>query len=387
MNNNTHGHFFKDQEPVRRINKYLLIVLGVAFFCSALILIFALQFEQIFPRYQAVDFKLHEPAPYDLISDRDILWVDEVKTEHRREEAARQAPTVFEINEEITRVALEKFTTYKNYLLSKKAGDVDPKKELLFHNLGLGSLLDKTTTDALLALAPEQLADLMSRTEMLLLEAMNNGIFSFEGVDQNLFDIKRVEVAREIAGSTISSERPLDEIITGKSLPTWVFNKTATMTLSTRERELTALLVAVFAEENCAYDPVATLQNRKNAEEAVQPVREILRAGFPIVGKGQVLTPELTSKVSAYRKNAVTATANKIISTLLFLAIIFATGVFLLGKTLSGKLYTKGEVFFLLLLVGIFLLAGVLLYRLLPLDGRYPLSLLLPTAASAVLVT
>src|SRR3972149_1526458 len=199
---NKHIPLFQDQEPVRKINKFVLILLGVTFLCSALVVIFALQFEQIFPRYDFQEFRLLEQAPYELLPQRDILWVDEEKTAPKRSAIDKESPMIFRYDDEKTRLIIEKYRTLEEYINAKKNNTIEPKKELLYKNLGLNTIIDDKLSSAILEMNPEELDEIFAMTELLLLEAVNNGVFSFSGVARDLFNIQRVEIARETAGRT-----------------------------------------------------------------------------------------------------------------------------------------------------------------------------------------
>jgi putative nucleotidyltransferase with HDIG domain len=380
-------HFFREEEPLQRDSRFIRIFLGVSFLGAALIVVFALQFERIFPRYNIADFKLLAPAPYQVIPARDIVFEDEARTAKKRDEAEQAALLVFQFDNNKTRVVFEKSTAFKEYISAKRKNAIDAKKELLYQNRGVTTLISEETLALFQGLGEQEFDEAMARSETLLLELMNNGVFSFSGIDRDPFDIKTVQINREAENKTITSEKSLAEIITRQSLPTWLENKLMPLKLSGTQKECVRTLVLALADENCRFDLATTAQNRKKARESVLPVQDILQKNFPIVGKGQAITSDLYAKLVVFWKNSETDAVSRITSTLLFLALIFLTGLFLLGKTLSGRIYPRGELLFLVIMGLIYLILSILIFRTLPLEGKFPLTVLLPTAAIAVITT
>ena len=384
---NKESHFFKDHEPVQRLDKYILLSLLISLLASILVVVFALQFEQIFSRYNFDDYILGQSAPADLIANQDILWLDEERTEKKRQEQEQAAPVVFRYDEEKTNTVLQKFEALTEYLWAKKKNNLEPKKELLYQNLGLNSLIPEKDYRLLLHLTDEELESLLLTAKSLLFEMMNNGIFSFAGVDRDIFKIQVVEMLRQTAGKTISNERLLDEIITHKSLSVWLNEKLSLLKLREVEARLLNSLLVSLATENCFFDLTASMLNRKKARESVAPVQEIIRKNYPIISKGQEVTPELLSKLKAFRSSLLANTANKIISTLLFLLVIYVLALLLFSKIFFAKLPSRGQALLLVILQFFYLVLCVVIFRLLPPNTNLPLALFLPTATLTVLVT
>ncbi len=381
-------HFFTSREPAPRENTFTLAALAAAFVCAALIVIFALQFEQIFPRYNIADFKPAGTAPYELVPEHDIIWVDEEKTTEKRDEAERGAFPVFQYDDEKTGLILKKFEILRDFITVRRAnGHDDPVKGVRHQNLGVTKLLSAQSFAALLALTPDDLRQILENSQAVLIEALNNGILSWAGIDRDPVSLAAVAIIRGAGGTKIVGEKSIDEIITLQSLPLWIENRLRTLKESERGKEFVRTIVLALADENIHFNQAATALNRRQARENVTPVREVIRKNFPIVGKGQTISAESYSKLLAFRKAAETEMANRIVSTILFLAIIFLTAAFLMGRTFSGRLLTRGETLFCIALGILYLALSVVVYRLIPLGGDFPVSLFLPTAMVTVIAT
>ncbi len=362
-------------------------MLGAAFLASTLIVVFALQFDRLFPRYNLADFRPAETAPYDIVPERDFVWVDQEKTAERKDEAERTAPPVFQYNEDATTLVLDKFRNLKEYLAAKKGNGTDSKTVRLHQNLGTDKLLGERTAAALLALPAPDLADTLDKSEALLLEALNTGIVSLKGVDRDPAGLKAIVIARGAGATRIVNERTLDEVITLQSLPTWLDDKLAALKTNGREKVNISNIVLALAAENVRFNSAATAAARKKARDAVPPVQEIVRKNFPLISKGETVSPEDYSKLVAFIQSNAANLAYRVSGTLLFLVLIFLTGVFLLGSTLAKRAYTRGETLFLILLGVLYLALAVIVLRIIPAESDYPLSLFLPTAMVAVLAT
>jgi putative nucleotidyltransferase with HDIG domain len=379
--------FLKKPVALLRKNKFLWIALIVSFCGAALIIVFALQFEQLFPRYNLADFKPAGVAPYEIVSERDIVWVDEEKTARKRAEAERSAVPVFQYDEDKTGVILDKFRIFREFLTTRKGNGADTRKSLLHQNLGINRLLSERVFASLQSLAPADLTDLLDKTGALLLEALDRGILAWAGIDRDPVSLKTVAITHGTGTTRITSERNLDEIITRQSLPTWLDGKAATLKYQVRESEYAKTIILALADENVAFNLAATEAARQKARDTVPPVQELLRKNFPIVGKGQTITAETYSKLLAFSVSAKADLAFRTSGTLLFLALIFLTAVFLFGNTLARRTFTRGETLFLILLGVVYLCLSVLVLRLLPFGRDFPLTLFLPTAMITVLAT
>jgi putative nucleotidyltransferase with HDIG domain len=380
-------HFFRTQAPLSRDNRFLWASLAASFLAASLIVVFALQFEQLFPRYNLADFKPAATAPYEIVPERDFVWVDEEKTAKKKDDAERNALPVFQYGDDATAVILDKFRNLREFLLAKKGNDGDTKKALFHQNLGTDRLLPERVTAALTALSEADLTDVLDQAGSLLLEALNTGVVSWKGVDRDLVSLKAVAIVRGSGTTRITNERSLDEVITLQSLPTWLDGKLAALKSTAWERQLVRSIVLALAGENVRFDLAATDAARKKARETVPPVQEIIRKNFPIIARGETVTAESYSKLLAFNQSAAADLAYRMSGTLLFLVLIFLTAVFLLGSTLAKRAYTRGETLFLILLGVLYLALSVIVYRIMPVDGNIPLSLCLPTAMVAVLAT
>ncbi len=381
-------HVFTSRKSISRENIFTLAALAAAFVAAALIVIFALQFEQIFPRYNIADFKPEGTAPYELVPEHDIVWVDEEKTLKKRNVAERGAFPVFQYDDEKTGLILKKFEILRDFITARQAnGQDDPVKGLRLQNLGATKLLSEQNLSALLSLTVDDLMQILEHTETVLVDVLNNGILSWSGIDRDPVSLDGVAVIRGSGGVRIVSEKSIDDIITLQSLPLWLESRLRTLNESARGKDLVKAIILSLADENVVFNQTATAANRRRARETVAPVREIMRKNFPIVGKGQSINAESYSKVLAFSKATAAEMTNRIVSTILFLAVIVLTAAFLMGPTFARRAFTRGETLFCIVLGLIYLALSVLVYRLTPLEGDFPLSLFLPTAMVTVIAT
>ena len=90
----------------------ILFIVLISFVIHVGLLSFATQFRAIFSGIRPANFQVGEPAPRDIVVDKDITYIDEQATAMRREAVAGLVSPVFVINSDITMRALQNFTDF-----------------------------------------------------------------------------------------------------------------------------------------------------------------------------------------------------------------------------------------------------------------------------------
>ncbi|MBN1523667.1 MAG: HDIG domain-containing protein [Spirochaetales bacterium] len=367
--------------------KFIWILAGLVYLCATVIIIFTTQFYALFPQYNIHDFVLLQNAPYDLVADRDFYWENTEKTKKERDQANRDALLVFSIDDEKTKSALERFALFKEYVLFLSSGDQEPQKRLYFENVGLNKLITAKSFSWLRNNSEIKKKALFSRCETLFVDIMNTGVISLAEIDRNLLSLKSIQILREVEGRDVTTKRSLGEVVTLKSLPSWLSVKLEAQNISEIEKKVIAEIVIACADENGFFDLNNTLLNRKKAIDEVEPVYDFLNKGSPIARKGETITREIFEKIQAYGKYETVDVVRNILSICIFLAFIILMVMILFGKVFSHHPLSKNEMVFLAAMGLIFILVAAIFHTIFKLPEWNVFSLILPTAAIAVLVT
>lgn len=361
-------------------NKNFVFILILSYIFTFLFIIIITQHAILFPR--DIQYKLGAAAPEDFIVDRNFTFIDEVKTEKKREERSQMIPPVFYLNEEVASNSLEEYKLFEAAVNNiRSTRDIERVfDDLQFQITDLKENLN--LNDMLLFVEYNGTSEILSEAYTLLYELMyKQGIF-VETLNRNISDSKSSYV--ELLGK---GDIYINDIITPYNLENWVLNNSELDSFDETGRYLIYILIRTFADENCFYDEETTDAKRKKAWDQVNEVEVTLYKGQPIVKRGEIVTEEILNKIKAHGETRISINIYNIIGTGVLLLIILAISVLVLDSRIWKISLENNQKYFLIISSLIYIITVTLL-TLIGWEKEFlPVSILIPTSVFTIFIT
>ena len=373
------------------LKKDIIVVIVISYIAAYMITIVTIQLNS--PQYgvRIKDFRVNEPAPEDFIVQRDnISYIDKNATRERKEASAKLVLPIFNMDDNISITALEKFKLF--HKVFSDAFQAGSSPQMIHTNLqyffpDLIELFGDNEISAVLALFPEP-DKVFQSAQKLLTELLDRGYFgNLDAVQEqypNIFTSGKLELYKN---RYYSEKIPVNTVIRASNLQEWIDDKTKTMPLNEVHKSLVRLFINAFAMENCFYNIEETRARQTRESEQVPPVIKFLTKGKPIVLKNEIVTEEAMEKILAQGESDISLNINNYLETGLYLIIIYTLALFLLNKNVL-KITIKKSQIYLFIFTGLFYLLLACLLFFVPWNSSWiPYSVLIPTATLSIIIT
>ncbi|MBN1696133.1 MAG: HDIG domain-containing protein [Spirochaetales bacterium] len=370
--------------------RWVFLSILIASVLTFVIILISAWFDIPFSHVRVSDYKLNELAPETFIVTRNIRYEDEAATNVKKEARAKSVLPVFELKRDVTRKCLKQFELFISIVyngaeqrkgIEKIMNEIQIELPHIINNIGNSEI------EALIKLYPNH-EEVVGAAEKILTEVLEKGIFSrLEEIiarNENFFTEGKIDHWR---GTYEHTEVPIDKAISMNNLQDWIKDKTTTLPLDEVKKSLVILLVTMFAQENSFYNSEKTEENRHKESEQVEKEYRELRKGEVIVEKGYIVTEEALKKIKIHGESDISLNIYNIIGSLFIVIILYTMAVFLMNKRIIGLRLKKNQILLLICLGFIYLVWIVILTKI-PFESEWlPISIYLPTAAFAVVVS
>jgi hypothetical protein len=330
------------------------------------------------------DFPEGGVAPRDVVADRDLVYVDEVATQLKLEAAEKLTPPVFRVNDEITRLTVERYTQFETTFLEVFRKEGSLQKAFLQMQL----VIPRSLTEEQIARLNSNpvVVEILRDSREILVDLMERGIVALpEGLRERGAG-STVDLWRWRSGRLERSEAPVARLVTGQSVGEHLDLAIRDVGLAGDSGELARVVVTAFARENVFPDAEETKRAVDRARSAVAPEMARLVKGQSILRKGDIVTDEAVSRIRAMGAHRVTVGANTILGAALLLLIGVCLAVYLLHEGRTGLTLSDRQVLFLCGSAVVYGFSAALFGRLVVQSTGLPFAVYLPTATLAILV-
>jgi putative nucleotidyltransferase with HDIG domain len=370
----------RTMDEAERLN---LVVLVLGFLAVLAIILVATQFGSLFNRVRSADYAVGAVAEKTFTVERDILYTDEAATRLKREAAGKLVSPVFRVNEEISTQSLEKYDAFRDFVMEIHRTDMTPDRAFLQLQATFPGILNPPELQELLKL--DLPATLFARTRKLLVEILERGVISLADENESISAAGTFEVWRWHEGKLEKEEYAPSELLSLETLSAWL--STRQVDADEETRRLVAMLIDAFAVENGFLDKDQTEKHRQQAVAKVEPVMAKLVKDQIIIRKGDLVTSAAVSQIKAVGEYSASVNLKSLAGTSLFVVLVGVFSLFILHRRfLKGALKPK-QVLFLFAMAVIYLLYAAIVSRLTNFPAYLPLSVMLPSAAVAMLIT
>lgn len=234
-----------------------------------------------------------------IISPSDITFVDEKETERLRQEARNKAKPIFVIEPTRSENAVQNFRLFWEKLSKRIENSNTNIKSLSNKNISAQISLDGTDSEAEKILTSRKFtAGEIEAVTRALRESTEGFIYN---------DSDRKYLQTEVV--VFDQQRPSQQSIQTLPESNWLSLSKAReklkeriyniKTLSEKEKQAFYTILEKFVQPTVFYDAEATEKARAVAAEAINPVVISLKRQQKIASEGEIVTPEILSKINA----------------------------------------------------------------------------------------
>ncbi len=377
-------HSLRERLGARPQERLKAAVILLSFVIVSGAVVFSNQYNSLVNRIRFSDFEVGKVASQDLVSDRNLAYVDHRATTANADALAARVPPVFRVQSDIVGRSNRQFAAFADLLTSmaSKQMPVDPAyKEVqakfrdLFTRNEVAALLENRNLVNILPIAGQTLENVMSQ-----------GIVALQDNEFNSMPAT-ISLIRYRDGRREPEEIQLEAAHTLRSLPIHLRATLGPRDLGDQDIRAIVLLVTKFAREDAFYDFGATQRSRDHARAEAAPVMKRIVKGERLLRKGFVITQADMDKVRALGAVSIALNTRNIIGSVLFVAILYLLGLTLLSRPIVGRQIPDKHVYLLIGLALFYVIVAVALTRSPLVPEWLATAAVLPSALVAMIVS
>lgn len=357
----------------------VLLGLGAMILVTFATLVLAANYETLFSGFGLSGYEVGMVADRDVVSPRDVVYEDEEATRLRRD--ARVA-LVFPVYREDPAVVTRMTANLKDFtalLTDLFAGIESPESRYFRLQDEAPGYLSRDEVNTLGQLPNLNL--FLQRVVRLQSELYDQGVFAIP-TDRDLFEAGMLAYQHD----GLKEEVPLSSLIRTDNLKENVKNAFGAETVD-GEAELAWAVVKKFLDPNVRMDQAETQLLREEARASVEPVLKTLPQGEPILRKDFVITQEDMDKLSVLTGLRSALSVQTSLGLALYLAVVIVFSTYLLGPELRRQRSMASRTVLVAAFITAYVIAATIIQHAVSTPIPVPPTVLLPTAAFAMLLT
>ncbi|MDR3303843.1 MAG: HDIG domain-containing protein [Treponema sp.] len=387
----------RDKHPFKlpKLRRIPLLVTLVAFLATGAICVKVLYTTGATEDFR--DFEVGRVAERDVITERQISYIDGEATRIRYENQVRRIPAVFKYDMEAStemRDSYKRFAALSHTLFAQNVSEAEYLTALDAQFAGL----DNTTLGLLFKAAERD--EMLDIGYKILDQALEAGVFSLhkdgeaplelpvvgqspDGLER--FSLEQVELLHNYGARTERERISYGHIITRVTLADAIDRYAASLYKESVFLLIATNLVGHFVQENVFFSPVDTEQRLIEANIQTEPVVKYIEPGTRIIKRGFIITESAMTELQALKPALSGRDVRVIIGQTLILLFLYVLFIFLGSIKIIGRPLTDAEIYLLSALAALYLIGAVLTKNLSFNTDYFPVSIVLPTALVVML--
>jgi len=305
---------FPNLPKLRPQDRLMVVVVVFSYLLTTFIIVLSNQFESLSTRVNLDSFEVGQVAQRDLVSDRNLVYVDRQATRERADQAASEVPPVFDVNVKARDQAVQRYNSFADLLTKQYTKHAAPQEVYAQISQQFPGLFTSSQIRELLR--SDNLLSLLPIAATTIHDIMTHGVLGRRAEDFATApgSIKLVETG----GSARNPEViPAKSAVTTGNLSAKVQAQLSGNGLDVPSIPVVTMLVLPFIVENAQYDYLATQKSRDQARGTVEPVIQRITKGEKVLRKGFVITASDMDKIRALGSTTKTIGAKSTIGTFL----------------------------------------------------------------------
>ncbi|HKL85150.1 MAG TPA: HDIG domain-containing protein [Treponemataceae bacterium] len=363
----------------------LVILLGAAFALLILATYFSFLEVNGFRQLSLLDFEVGKVADRDISASREISFIDENATQIRREARQRLVTAVFRYNTTLSTSLIKDHASFIDFVEISLQESQNFDFFVLQLQQEYPGVIEKKQAEKLYK-SPNRL-DILNASRTVFKQIVNEGIADFPDEGMERFNQSEVEIIRVRNDRNERLEAPIKSLLTLDQIKAYVIKSLSILKRNANETDLQLALISPFLSENLVYQADESESKLEQAIRQVPPVLVVIHKGQRIIKRGFIISKENFQQLEALANSGIYIDLRQFSGTILFLGIVLLIALYLFSPSMSGKNLDFRDVIFLVVVFTIN-------YLLILICSRFPrfalsldLSLLIPAAMFAMLVS
>jgi putative nucleotidyltransferase with HDIG domain len=270
-------------------------------FFMALVGAFCIMLWMVAKPYFGVSYKYRrgDISSEDIISPRDITYVNVEETEKRREEAKKRVAYIFDFQLSINDGVIESLDSFLAVLERTKGSEFSSEESKnVFDELGVRNIDDSFLEN----LIREYDADVFNEPiRDLLKTALSTGVSAYSREELKAYDRNGIVLKKIKETEIIQETIEIDQIIANDEIGLWVDEALLTnySEIDSGERKLMSEVVLLFTQPNIFLNIEESNKLMSEEVQKVKPVMNTIKKGAIVIRRGEEITEENYPKLEA----------------------------------------------------------------------------------------
>ncbi len=331
------------------------------------------------------DFETGRVAERDVVTSRELSYVDEEATRIRMEARKKLVSAIFRYDDNITNVMLDNFREGIDHLEILHAKRLSRQQFILEFQQEYPGLFDQNLLSEIHAL--HNWTDVLRTSKNVFRQLVSEGVTAYpeEGMEQ--FNASEIELIHSRKGRDESTVTPKEAVIVRDSLESWITETLKYLPSKNVPASVVYRLINPFVKENILFQREESERKMDAAIRQVPPVMVTIQKGQRIIKRGFIVSEESFRQLEALAQSGAQLNIQKFLASLGWLVFTGIISLFLyssiiIGRHIDFRMTIVLSICFVLLYL-VALLARKTVTFSLPLDA----TILLPAALVSMLVT
>ncbi len=383
-NNSDSVSRFQNLFSAPKREKIRFIVMIATFFIVYALLLTFTSFSFRYTNINLHRYQEGDRADSDITVAEDIIYTDEKATETKKRAEKRLVPPVFKVNEEISTAVLKKLDQVKEIFTENRFNEGDEETLYLHVQAALPDEFSSAQIEDL-ALFPS-VHEVFPYAEEIFEQVLTRGIIN-PAVIQDIDVPGKIEVWHWKDNKYEKTILAEEDSITPGNIGAETREIARSYAVPENYMRYIHILLKQLSEINAFYDEEETEEKKEELEKGITPVQRKLSGGELIVRKGELINESVKDKINIIINHSKRVNIYSLLGVGLFLVFIVIITIFLFRPPLTAIRINNTQLFILLFLYILYILVALVMDRTITLRDWLPLSVLLPTALFALLVS
>jgi putative nucleotidyltransferase with HDIG domain len=328
------------------------------------------------------EFEEGKVAERDLVAEYPVSYIDRDATDTVLQEAVRKLPSVFKFDDSETARLESQWDGFVNncrllFFTSENAANFRANAErdsgVTFRAGALESLYNNPDT--------RELA--LNELSAIFNEALNLGVFKIEIADIARYNPRQGELLHSVGGRTEREVVQFDRVLTAGRLAAYIRQEAEASAISAVLSPIAVPLLEPFLGENVFFS--SDEMELRLAQIHTEPVMQRIEYGERVIRKGFIVTADDMAKLTAFVNQRGGGDALSVFGQLIISILIAVFIILWCGQRIEDRPLRLSEVYLLSGLVAIYFICVAGFRGVDPIQGIFPVSILLPTAICVML--